>query len=69
MNLKKEDQEEQFEGLGYGPGVDPIPEADNGTASTDMLEGIVDEIINEPIENKQGDDNSQSQNNTQSTEK
>lgn len=65
MDRKKE----EFKGLGYGPGVDPIPEADNGTASTDMLEDVVDEMLNDPVENDQANDQAQQPNNMRNTDK
>lgn len=42
--MKKE--QEEYKGLGYGPGVDPIPVPKNPTSSTDMLEDVVDEMLN-----------------------
>lgn len=42
--MKKE--KEEYEGLGYGPGVDPIPVPENPTSSTDMLEDVVEEMLN-----------------------
>lgn len=42
--MKKE--QEEYKGLGYGPGVDPIPVPKNPTSSTDMIEDIVDEMLN-----------------------
>lgn len=65
MDRKKE----EFKGLDHGPGVDPIPEADNGTASTDMLEDIVDKILNDPVENDQGKDQARQPNNMRNTDK
>ncbi len=44
MSKKKE----EFEGLGYGPGVDPIPTPEHeSVSSTDMLEEVVDEMLND----------------------
>lgn len=42
--MKKE--QEEYKGLGYGPGVDPIPVPKNPTSSTDMIEDVVDEMLN-----------------------
>lgn len=65
MDRKKE----EFKGLGYGPGVDPIPEADNGTASTDMLEDVVDEMLNNPVEKDQAKDQARQPGNERNTDK
>lgn len=50
-------QKEEFEGLGHGPGVDPIPTPDNDSVSaTGKLEEVVDVLLNNPKEDQDQQD-------------
>ncbi|MNI75261.1 hypothetical protein D3C73_1313950 [compost metagenome] len=55
-------QKEEFEGLGYGPGVDPIPTPDNDSVSaTGKLEEVVDALLNNSKEDQQDKNQRQKQ--------
>lgn len=55
-------QKEEFEGLGHGPGVDPIPTPDNDSVSaTGKLEEVVDALLNNSKEDQQDKNQRQEQ--------
>lgn len=55
-------QKEEFEGLGHGPGVDPIPTPDNDSVSaTGKLEELVDSLLNNSKEDQQDKNQRQEQ--------